>query len=112
MGFQFQGLGLGGVAVGGADQPQVKLAAGEPVEHGVGLVHDLPFRLPHQMQLQPIAAQELGQDFGVAGVALGPAEVLLEPRALAAPPFKVSAVVLRPADRVHLGIDGFPSEPQ
>ncbi len=57
---QFQRL-AGGVAIRLAAQLQVQLPSGKTIKHRVGVLHDLPLRLPYKIQLQPVAAEQVRQ---------------------------------------------------
>src|SRR5262245_26298692 len=81
VGLQFQRL-VCRVAVVAATQPQVELTARQPIQHRIGVIDHLPLRLPHQVTLQPVASQELGQQVVTLKLRLGFQQLLLHLLAL------------------------------
>ena len=71
-------------AVVAAAEPQEQLPARQPVEDGVGVVDDLPLGLPHQVPLQPVAAEQLRELRGVVQLLLQFQRLLPQPLAFLA----------------------------
>src|SRR5262249_4482567 len=52
---------VGSGSIVAAAQTEHQFPAGKAIEHAVGIIDDLPFGLPHQVPLESVAAQQLGQ---------------------------------------------------